>query len=101
MQVDVVDPEGQAVAGGVGLDGRRAEILAEPHDAALDDLARRGRRLVAPEGVGQPLGAHHLVAVEHEDRQHDPVTGADRAVRRVDHQGPENSHPHEEECSPW
>jgi hypothetical protein len=58
------------------LDPVRTESLAQPRDVSLKSAARRLRRLVAPHLVDQPLGRHHPVRLEDEQRQDESLLGS-------------------------
>ena len=69
-----------AVAG--GLDGVGAERLAQPDDARLEVLVRRGRRDVAPERVRQLVGRDGASLTDGQGLEYDTVAGTEtsRAV---------------------
>ena len=71
--VDLCVVHCQQVAAGRGLDGRRAEPLAEARDAPVDDLRGGGRRVVAPQHVRQGVGAARVVRTHQQRREHHAV----------------------------
>jgi hypothetical protein len=93
VRVDVVRGNRQHVAVGRGLDRARAEDLAEPHDAGLEVLGRRGGRVVAPDGVGELVRAHRVPQPRGQGLQYDSVVGAETA-RSVDGQRTKDVDPH-------
>ena len=68
VRVEPVGVELQAVPALPGHDqvAPASERLAQPRDMDLHGLGRRGRRLLAPELLDQPVGAERLVGVQHE-----------------------------------
>ena len=62
--VDLVGRDDEPVALRGRLDGVRAQRLAQPQDATLQGLVRRGRRGLAPHGVGQLVGADHATEAD-------------------------------------
>ena len=87
--VDAVGRPVQHVAGRAGGDvDVGCERLAEPRHVALDGRGRRGRRIVTPQGVGEPVDRHDRRPVRDEHRQRQsgpsgPPIGTDAPSRQT------------------
>ena len=77
VRVDLLGGNLQRVAVGRGLDVSRSQLAAQPHDAALQGLARRGRGLVAPHGLGELVGTDRPADVQRQGAEHGAVPAAD------------------------
>ena len=74
--VDVVGRERERVAG-IGRDDRsRAERPPQVGDQGLQGICRISRRVVTPQRVDQPLGAHGFAAVERQQRKQGALSAA-------------------------
>ena len=60
-----------------------AERLAQMGDVELDELERRGRRVVTPEAVDQPVRADRRSGLQRQHREHGALLGAAEADRAV------------------
>ena len=94
LEVDVVGPDAQPVAGRQRLHGRGgAEGLAQLGDLAVDLRDRGDRRRVAVEVAGEPVDRHDAVGVEQQHGQQRPLpraAEADGAVGAADRERAEN-----------
>ena len=94
QRVDIVGRDQQPIPLGQRLDGLRAQRLAEPGHTALDDFLRRGRWLVSPQRIGQPVGGTDLAGSHREGCKYHSVAWADLAGAPVDDKRTQQFDPH-------
>ena len=92
--VELVVVQGQPVAVRRGPDRLRAEGLAEPDHAALDDLRRRARHLLAPERLGQRLRPHGGAGASGQRLEDHPVPRSQPGLALVDLERSEHPYAH-------
>ena len=92
VDIELVPAEEQAVSALRRLDGGRAQSLAQPGDADLHLLRPRGWWSVAPQGLGQLIGADHSGPPYGERGEHHPLTGTKHTA--IDPQRAEQRHAH-------
>ena len=85
--VDLVVGEGQPVAAACRLHRVAAERPAKPRHAPLHHLRPRGRRVLAPQGVGELLGREHVAGSDDQRGQHHAIARGQSLVA-VDLQRP-------------
>lgn len=99
VRVDGVGGDGDAVAGGVGLDPCvRTEPPAQPGDLGLEGVGGSGRRLATVQTVGQPLRGDGPAGVQEEQGEQRAGAGAagvqGAAVRGADLEGSQDAEAH-------
>ena len=99
--VDLVIRQGQPVSARRRLDRRRAEGPAQAQHAALHDLRPRSRRLLAPQRLGQPVGAQHVTGAEGQGTQNDLVSSLQRGARSADSERTEHVDAHQAIVRRW
>ena len=87
--VDVLAGEHEPVAVAGGLDRVGSQQLAQPHHAALHQLAPRGRWPVAPQGVGELVHRDRLTAAGSEGFDDDAVAPGEVERVAIEGQRPE------------
>ena len=81
--VELVALDAQQVAGRLGDEPAVPEHAADPGHGHLEALGQRRGRLVPPELVGEPIGGHHTVGVQQEDREQRALPGSAERERAI------------------
>jgi hypothetical protein len=97
--VDGVVRQREAVAVVNGVDQGGTQPLAQPCDAALDDLGGRRRRVVAPERIGELIPGDVTAAAYGQRREDDAVARTEPGGLAVQFEWPQHPDSHDEPCA--
>nr|WP_235521215.1 hypothetical protein [Cellulomonas sp. Leaf395] len=92
VDLDVLRDESVPVSGGV--DPRRRDEAAQPHDASGDDLRPRGGRIVAPQRRREGCGRHLRTQADRERGHHRTIPRRQGNPAVVECQRSQNAHHH-------
>ena len=83
-RIDLVGGKREHVSLGCGIDRVRAELLAQPDDAALQDLGRRRRGPISPQSVDELVDADGVTGARRQCLKNHPISRAEpsRAIHR-------------------
>jgi hypothetical protein len=96
VDVERVGRQGEPVAVVGGLDRCRAQAFTQTGDATLEVLGGGGRRVVAPEGVGQLVRGDGAAPARDQGQEHDAVAWAEAGGLAVEFEWAQNPEQHGE-----
>jgi hypothetical protein len=98
--IDIIGRQRERIATVARLDDRRAEQLPQPQHVILQQLGRRARRSIAPDGVYEYLGTDRVADAQREHNEKCTLSRApdrDDSIRIDDLKRTENPHLHRAE----